>query len=501
MSQNILAPAQMPAELYRAEQVRQLDRLAIGAGTPGFELMSRAGLAAFQYLQQRWPERSPIDVFCGGGNNGGDGYIVAALAAASGVPVRLWALSDTLQGDAWLARQQAERAGLVARPWSGEPLSPSAIIVDALLGTGLAGEVRPVYRQVIAAINASGAPVLAVDIPSGLCSDSGRQLGAAVVASATLSFIGLKQGLFTGDASDYVGDLVFNDLAVDRDIYAQVLASALRSSVDLCRGVLPPRRRVSHKGSYGHVLVVGGDEGMAGAALLAATAAARTGAGLVSCATRRDHLPAFCAARPEIMARGVMKAADLEPLLARCSVVVVGPGLGSGSWGRALLAAVLAAGKPMVLDADALNLLAEGELQVPDNGLSRVITPHPAEAGRLLQCTTGEVQRDRFEAAAVLARRYRCTALLKGAGTLIADAETRYVNQGGNPGMATGGMGDVLSGMIGALLAQGLGATDAARLGASLHARAADLVAAQRGERGLLALDVVDMIQRVVNGA
>ncbi|GAB3373187.1 NAD(P)H-hydrate dehydratase [Spongiibacter taiwanensis] len=500
MSQNILALADLPRELYRAEQVRQLDRLAIDAGTPGFELMSRAGLAAFQYLQKRWPERSPLEVFCGGGNNGGDGYVIAALAAQSGVPVRLWAMSANLQGDALLARQMAEQAGLVAQPWQGETIAGDALVVDALLGTGLAGDVRPAYRQVIEAINESGAVVLAVDIPSGLCSDSGRVLGAAVAADATISFIGLKQGLFTGEAADYVGELVFNSLAVARDIYTQVPVDTFLSRPADSGGLLPRRRRVSHKGSFGHVLVVGGDEGMAGAALLAASAAARSGAGLVSCATRGAHLAAFTAARPEIMAKAVDDADQLKPLLACCSVVVAGPGLGSGAWGRALLAEVLGAGKPMVLDADALNILAEGELALAESGLPCVITPHPAEAARLLGGTTADVQQDRFAAAQALAQRFHCGALLKGAGTLIADGQQCFVNCSGNPGMASGGMGDVLSGMIGALLAQGLSATDAARLGASLHGQAADLVAARMGERGMLALDVVEAIPRVING-
>lgn len=500
MSQNILALADLPRELYRAEQVRRLDRLAIDAGTPGFELMSRAGLAAFQYLQQRWPDKSPLDVFCGGGNNGGDGYVIAALAAHSGVPVRLWAMTENLQGDALLARQMAEQAGLMVRPWEGETIAADALVVDALLGTGLTGDVRPAYARVIEAINDSGAAVLAVDIPSGLCSDSGRVLGVAVAADATISFIGLKQGMFTGEAADRVGEVVFNSLAVTRDIYRQVPADAFLSRAGTCASLLPPRRRVSHKGSFGHVLVVAGDEGMAGAALLAASAAARSGAGLVSCATRAPHLAAFAAARPEVMAKAVDEAAQLRPLLARCSVVVVGPGLGSGPWGRALLAEVLGAGKPMVLDADALNILAEGEPGLAQSGLSCVITPHPAEAARLLGCTTADVQQDRFAAAQTLAQRFHCSALLKGAGTLIADGKQCFVNCSGNPGMASGGMGDVLSGMIGALLAQGLNATDAARLGANLHGRAADAVAARMGERGMLALDVVEAIPRVLNG-
>lgn len=498
MSLNISAEIALPENLYRADQVRELDRLAIAGGIPGFDLMSRAGQAAFGYLQERWPEKAPIEVFCGGGNNGGDGYVVAALAAESGVPVRVWALSDKLDGDALLARQWAERQGVAIAPWCGGELSPQAVVVDALLGTGLNGEVRPAYAEAIAAINASGAPVLAIDIPSGLGSDNGMRMGECIRASATITFIGLKQGLFSGDAADHIGELVFNDLAVPRDVYQQLQPSARRSNKVLLMDLLGRRPRVAHKGLFGHVLVVGGDHGYAGAALMAAAAAARSGAGLVSCATRSEHLAAFTAARPEVMVRGVDGAADLKPLLASATVVVAGPGLGQSDWGRALLAEVLKVDKPVLFDADALNLIGERQ-GLAGVSAPRIITPHPGEAGRLLSCSTVDVQRDRFASALELARRYKSTVVLKGAGSIIASEGELFVNVGGNPGMASGGMGDVLSGIIGALLAQGLSAAAACCLGAALHGAAADL-AAEDGERGLLAMDVVEKLRVVVNG-
>ncbi|AKH70721.1 yjeF-like protein, hydroxyethylthiazole kinase-related [Spongiibacter sp. IMCC21906] len=524
MSQNILAEIAMPTSLYRGAQIRRLEALAIDSGIAGIELMTRAGQAAFQYLEDRWPEKAPIEIFCGGGNNGGDGYVLAALVAESGVPVKVWAMTDNVKGDALSARQWAERQGVEIQPWQGATLSPQSLVVDALLGIGLSGSLRQEYAEVIAMINASGAPVLAIDIPSGLCCDTGRTLGDAIHATATLTFVGLKQGLYTGEAVDYVGDLLLNQIDLPGELYKQIEPASYRVSPVKLMASLGTRSKLSHKGSFGHVLVIGGDKGMAGAVLLAASAAARSGAGLVSCATRAEHLPAFCAARPEVMALGVESGVDLAPLLARCSVVVIGPGLGTDAWGAELLKAALAANKPTLLDADALNLLAQDPSLNVSADTCRVLTPHPGEAGRLLGESTEAIQHDRFTAVAKLQERYQATVLLKGPGTLIAGAgivgrgiadagmtgagnedagnedAAIFVSQGGNPGMASGGMGDILSGVIGALMAQGMKGTEASCLGASLHAQAGDIAAELGGERGLLAMDVVDKLQMVVNG-
>ena len=492
--------------LYTAAQVRELDRLAIVSGIAGFELMRRAGQAAFDRVQQYWPDHSPIEVFCGGGNNGGDGYVVAALAAEAGLPVRVWALAapESLSGDAALAWQWAQRAGVVTAQWQGELPCENSVVIDALLGIGVRGDVREHYAAAILAINSSAVPVLAIDIPSGLCSDSGRILGMAVKASQTLSFIGLKRGLFTLDALECVGDLSVADLSVPRDVYQQLSGESLTGAVrQLNLGLMLSqwgvRARNAHKGSAGHVLVVGGDYGMAGAALLAASAAARSGAGLISCATRAEHIPAFVAARPELMVHGVSSADQLRPLLAKATVVVIGPGLGQQAWGRELLIAALAASKPTLLDADALNLIAnEPELLLSHSG-PRILTPHPGEAARLLAWSTSALQADRFAAARTLADRFAASVLLKGGGTVIAADASLYLCSGGNPGMASGGMGDVLSGVIGAFVAQGLSAQRATCLGVAVHAEAAD-IAAGAGERGLLASDVIDQLRGVING-
>ncbi|MDF1693107.1 MAG: NAD(P)H-hydrate dehydratase [Zhongshania sp.] len=498
-----VAPEQL---LYTAAQVRELDRLAIASGIAGFELMRRAGQAAFDLVQQCWPDHSPIEVFCGGGNNGGDGYVLAALAAEAGLPVRVWALAppESLSGDAALAWQWAQRAGVAVTPWRGELPAENSVAVDAMLGIGLRGVVREQYGLAIQAINTTNVPVLAIDTPSGLCSDTGRILGLAVRASQTISFIGLKRGLFTLDALDCVGELSFADLAVPRDVYTTLAAAQLDGAVSHLN--LPamlaqwgPRPRNAHKGLAGHVLVVGGDYGMAGAALLAASAAARSGAGLVSCATRPEHIAALVAARPELMAHGVSSANELQPLLAKASVVVVGPGLGQQAWGKELLVAALAANKPTLFDADALNLIAsEPQLLLSHDG-PRILTPHPGEAARLLACSTASLQTDRFAAARMLAERFAASVLLKGAGTVVATDAALYLCSGGNPGMASGGMGDVLSGVIGSLVAQGLSPQRAICLGVAVHAEAAD-IAAEAGERGMLASDVIDQLRGVING-
>ena len=494
--------------LYTASQVRELDRLAIAGGISGFDLMHRAALAAFRELQQRWPDCSPIEIFCGGGNNGGDGYLIAVLAAEHGLPVRVWALADplALSGDAALAMQAAVDVGVTVQAWTGASPDPQAIVVDAMLGTGLTGAVREKYAQAIAAINDSGAPVLAIDVPSGLCSDTGNRLGLTIRASLTVSFIGRKRGLYTLDGVDRGGVKVFDSLAVPRDVYSQLKQSGAAKIEQLsCTSMLARwgvRPRNSHKGMFGHVLVIGGDTGMAGAALLAATAAARSGAGLISCATRPEHVAAFISARPEIMVHGVSVVADILPLLAKASVLVLGPGLGQSAWGHDLLNAALNSDKPVVLDADALNMIAAEPKLLQSHRGPRILTPHPGEAARLLACSTAELQKDRFASALAIRDKYQATVLLKGAGTLIAAASpesSMYLNSGGNAGMATGGMGDVLAGVIAAFVAQGCEPTLATCLAAAVHSAAADC-AAERGERGMLASDVIDNLRGVING-
>jgi NAD(P)H-hydrate epimerase len=488
----------LPYALYRASQVRELDRIAIEEyGIPGEALMERAGAAVFRELRATWPRARDITVLAGTGNNGGDGFVVARLAQEAGLEVRVLQFGDPdrIRGD---ARIHAERYGATGAAWEAfDGLPPRTdIIIDALLGTGLDRPVEGRWAEAIRAVNGHPAPVIAVDIPSGLNADTGTAMGEVVAADITPTFIALKQGLFTADGPAACGRVVFDALEVPPRVYARQLLAARRLDWAKVSSLLRPRSRSAHKGRFGHVLVVGGNHGFAGAARLAAEAAARAGAGLVSLATRPGHVAAVVAARPEIMVRGIENAADLDDLLARATVIAVGPGLGRDEWARALWQRVMATPLPLVVDADALNLLAE----MPRRRDDWVLTPHPVEAARLLETTVAAVQADRFAAAAALHARFGGVAVLKGPGTLIHGGGTRPpgVCTQGNPGMASGGMGDVLTGLVAGLLAQGIDSETASELGVCLHGAAADR-AARSGERGLLAGDLLAEVRPLVN--
>lgn len=491
----------LPRELYRAEQVRRLDAAAIEQfGIPGLTLMKRAAAACLHALRTHWPDIRDVVVVAGNGNNAGDAYLVALNARRAGLRVRTIAVGDpnSLSGDAALAFAQFQAAGLVATPWEAKALAGASLVVDGLFGTGLNRPLVDVHSEAVVAINGSSAPVLAIDLPSGLDADTGCVLGQAVKASVTVSFIGLKQGMFTGQGREYCGEVLFDSLDVPGGVFESEAVFAHRTGLTESAAQLGPRPRAGHKGTFGHVLLIGGNLGYSGAIRLAAEAAGRTGAGLVSVATHPANVPIVSATTPELMVRGVESPADLASLLGRADVLVAGPGFGQDDWAREMLSQVMAWVGPRVLDADALNLIANMDF-APALGPETVLTPHPAEAGRLLGLATAKIEADRFAAARALVDRFAAVSVLKGAGTLVACAAPSVaVCEGGNPGMASGGMGDVLSGIIGALQAQGLSAFDAACVGVCVHARAGDL-AARAGERGLLASDLIPLIRCAVN--
>jgi NAD(P)H-hydrate epimerase len=490
--------ANLPQALYTAEQVRELDRRAIeDHGIPGRELMQRAAEAAFAALRGQWPDAGRVTVLCGPGNNGGDGLLIARLAQLGGMAVRVGLIRerDRYTGDARQALEAAEAAGVAVSAYDESLLRGADVVVDAMLGTGLSREVKGNIREAIGAVGACSAGVLAVDIPSGLQADTGRVLGEAVRAHVTSTFIGFKLGQFTGAGLERAGRVMFDGLGVPCAIYADLAPAGQRLTDGLRARLLPPRAKNAHKNRFGHVLCIGGDLGTAGAIRMAAEACLRCGAGLVSVATRAANSPAMTQARPELMCAAVEDEGDLSSLLNKAHVLAVGPGLGQGDWGRALWRRALAAGRPMLVDADALNLLADEPARRDD----WVLTPHPGEAARLLDTGAGAVQGDRPSAVRELARRYGGVAVLKGAGTLICAADGPiYACDAGNPGMAVGGMGDTLSGVIAAFMGQGLALLDAARLGVYVHARAGDL-AADEGERGLLPGDLLPHLRRLVN--
>ena len=499
---NLLPDTGSEDTIYSVEGVRRLDRFAIETlGIPGYTLMTRAGEAAFAAARRRFPGLRRLCIVCGGGNNAGDGFVVGRAAAEAGLELRLVSIGDpdSLRGDARTARDGFLAAGGRIRRWPDAFDEDAGIdlLVDAMLGSGIDRPVEGAYAAAVDAINAHPAPVLALDLPSGLNGDSGEIMGRAVNADLTVTFVGLKTGLFLGAGPELCGVVELAALGVSADRSAGIDPVLHRLPDASRRLAFAPRSRIAHKGAFGHVLIIGGGPGMPGAVRLAGEAALRSGAGLVSVATHPAHHAEVAAARPELMVHAAEDPSSLDDLLSRASVVAVGPGLGRSDWSRALFDAALDAGGPLVIDADGLNLLAERP--VPVDGA--VLTPHPGEAARLLSGEAADIQRDRIAALRSLVERYRATVVLKGAGTLAGDgASIPWICTRGNPGMASPGMGDALTGIIAALRAQAFSALAAAVYGVDLHARAGDRAAGQ-GERGMLASDLLAELRDLVNPA
>jgi ADP-dependent NAD(P)H-hydrate dehydratase / NAD(P)H-hydrate epimerase len=497
-----------PTAIYSAAQVRALDAFEIEKRrVPGFALMTRAAQAALDLLRARWPQARRVAVVCGAGNNGGDGYVLARLAQAAGLEALVLAATapDKLAGDARRAQEEWLASGGRAHPFVADALSGCDIVVDGLLGTGFHPPARAETLAVIRAINAARRPVLALDIPSGVDADSGAVHEEAVRAEITLSFVGLKAGLFLGAGAEHAGVVLLDDLGVVAPalpVYAPLMRRIDESEI---AQALPRRARDTHKGSNGRLLVVGGGPGMPGAARLAATAALRVGAGLVTVAGAAENLAAVSGATPELIYLPVSSITSLDEPLDAATVVAVGPGLGTGDWSQRLWAQVLRAPHtaareiPVIVDADALNLLALDPVKLPAGW---IITPHPGEAARLLGTDSAAVQADRLGAVRELHARFGAVSVLKGAGTLVASAGPNgteiSICDRGNPGMATAGMGDVLTGVIAGLRAQLADSSLAARVGVLVHALAGDS-AGQGGQRGLIASDVITELRGWVN--
>jgi ADP-dependent NAD(P)H-hydrate dehydratase / NAD(P)H-hydrate epimerase len=414
--------------------------------------------------------------------------------------VRVLAVSppDRLKGDAKRALEESSAAGIAIERFAGLARSTDArspVIVDALLGIGADRPLAGDFAAAVAAANACGAPILALDIPSGLHADTGWPLGDAIRATATVSFVALKQGLYLGRACDYTGDIELADLGLSADLARGLEPKLTRLDLPELARTLPPRPRSAHKGTSGRLLLLGGGPGMSGAIRLASEAALRVGAGLVYVAAHRESATAVRAGRPEAIVHSIDSALELDELIGLADAAVVGPGLGRSDWARACLERVLDSGLPLVADADALNLVAAA----PVARGNWVITPHPGEAARLLASSVDEVERDRLASVRSLAARYDAVAVLKGANTLVAGLKgPPAVCDRGNPGMASGGMGDVLSGVLGGLLVQTRDLAKSARAGVLLHALAGDAAAAA-GQRGTLAADLMPHLRRWAN--
>lgn len=496
--------------LYTADQVKQLDRaLAVTRHISTWELMQEAAAAAYAVLKANWPEAKRIIIMAGSGNNAGDGWVLGGLLEQAGMDVLVITIkpTNTYSGDAALAVEQALDQNCAWQLWNTQAaahLIEADVIVDSLLGTGLHGVLREEYALAVSAINASQAVVLSMDLPSGLHPDTGVVKSQAVQADITISFVAWKRGLFTLDGPDYSGQQVLADLGLANHI-EQLISVIETPTVICCQAIQkwPKRRHNSHKKSYGHVVVIAGNQGMAGAGLLTAQAALRAGAGLVTLVTHSKHADHLYSVFPELMFYSQDDHSPLpEQLLARADCIVIGPGLGVNAWAEHVWSDLCqwckrydkASAIPIVVDADGLQLLRE----CPITDAALVLTPHPGEAALLAMTSSRQIQEDRFYHAVELARQYQATIVLKGNGTLITDISQQALSPFGSPGMATAGMGDVLAGICGAFLGQDpMNVFESTCHAVVVHGLAGER-AASEGEWGMLASDVISAVRQVL---
>jgi NAD(P)H-hydrate epimerase len=511
-------------ELVTAAEMRALDRAAIeDRKIPSLRLMENAGAAVVEEMEGHFgPLRGKtVTIVAGKGQNGGDGFVVGRLLRQRHCAARvvLLALPSELKGDAARTlrrfqraggRCQAVRRGADPAAVLGPLLRTSDLLVDAIFGTGLNAPVEGSPAAAIALMNASGRPIVAVDLPSGLDGDTGRVLGTAVTAALTVTLARPKRGLYLGAGPNHAGAIRVADIGIPEDVIAAAKIPVALLEAASIRSSLPVRPRTAHKGTFGHAGIIAGSVGKTGAAAMAALGALRVGAGLVTLAIPRSLNDVLEAKLLEVMTYPVpetdartlsMKA--LTPLLSFAggkTALAIGPGLGTHPETQALIHDLLAVvTQPIVLDADGINALAGKPEILGKTSAPLVVTPHPGEMARLLGLSPAEVQKDRLGAAGRLARDQNICVVLKGAGTVIAGVDGRLaVNSTGNPGMATAGTGDVLTGMIVGLLAQGLSPWDAACAGVYLHGLAGDLAASDLGEAGLIAGDVLRTIPRAI---
>lgn len=486
-------PATLAQPLWLPAAIRQHEGAAAeAAGLTLSALMAEAGAAVLAAARHYFPAARCYLLLCGGGNNGGDGYVAARLALLAGLEVRLVAAVDParLTGDAAAAHAAFVAAGGECLPWQPALLEGVDLIIDALLGSGGQGALRPELVAICRAINAKKCPLLAVDLPTGLDGSSGMADADSLRASLTLTFLAAKPGLFTGRGPSCSGQVVLAPLLA-QGLLAQQQA-AFGWLLPAHAQALPPRSLVGHKGLYGKLLLVGGGSGMAGAARLCGEAALRGGVGLVAVACGAGSAAAISGPCPELMADE--RPELLAARLAWASLVVVGPGLGRDAWAASCWQQVVATDLPLLVDGDALWWLA----QAPQRRENWVLTPHPGEAATLLGWPLATVEADRPAAARALQQRYGGVVVLKGAGTLVVDGQQLWLSPWSLAALASAGMGDLLAGIIAAGWAQGLAAVDAACRGVILHADAASRAAAG-DERGLLARDLLPWVRKLSN--
>ena len=507
--------------VFTAAEMRALDQRAMSQlGIPGVRLMENAGRGAAQAILTHFgsQRRKRVVICCGKGNNGGDGFVVARRLKAAGAAVRVFLLAQTseVKGDSGAMLAAYLKAGGRIQEVTREAdlrslekaLASSDMVVDALLGTGLAGPVTGLYALAIELINRSAKPVAALDLPSGLASDHGRLLGPVVAAVLTTTFAGWKRGLLLYPGAAKAGQVMVVDIGIPDSAAREGIGTFLLEASDIAP-LFPPREPDSHKGAFGRLLVVAGSVGKTGAAALAARAALRTGAGLVTIAAPRSQQPIIAALGMEVMTEPLpetpgqsasLKAKDrILELVSATDALALGPGLSldpeTQNLARELVREV---DKPMVVDADGLSALA-GHLDFLKKAPPRCLTPHPGEMARLLDSTVAEVQADRIETVRSFCQRAGGFLVLKGARSVIGEpGGSVFINPTGNPGMATAGSGDVLTGMVGALLARGVDLLAALQASVYLHGLAGDLARDEKGEAGIIAGDILEAIPRAI---
>lgn len=482
--------------VFSRQQITGLEKSAFADhNISACTLMQTAGQAAFTLIQQLYPKTRQVLIVAGGGNNAGDGYVLARLLKKHNIGCCVMPVVPVTQLRADARRAQHEfalDAGVHIDVSSDLP--DCDLIVDAMFGTGLSRPIEGGLAAIITAVNHSPAPVLCLDIPSGLNADTGNPAGACVQASATITFIGLKSGLLTGQARDYTGEVIVDPLGLPGALISQAEKLGHTIARPSPNRLLGARRQSSYKNNHGHVLVIGGNSGYANAARLAGQAAARSGAGLVSVATHADSVAPIATACASLMVKGIDTSSDLTGLLKKADVIVLGPGLGQDRWAQKLFARVIESKLPMVVDADALRLLSQN----PGQCDHWILTPHPGEAAQLLATHKEDIQSQRVACARAIQEQYAGVAILKGAGTLVCHQQQIGFCTHGNASLATGGTGDVLTGIIAGLVAQGASLADASHCAVALHGRAAESVS-KAGQRGVLAEDLFTAIYTLVN--
>jgi len=511
----------LPQAAFSAKQVLENEtKVASLENIDMYTLMKNAGLAIFQHIEKEYPKKKKLLVVCGQGNNGGDGLVVARLALQENWQVKIIPTKalEKLKGDAEQAykdlialKNTHHNLGTISAVHNIsaeiDAFNPD-VIVDAIFGIGFKGSLPAELYDLVLAINKHQAAIVAVDVPSGLSASTGAVAPLAVIANSTVTFIAMKQGLLTGQAANHTGKLYFADLALGDSFIHQVASKIIVEGSAVLQH-LPMRAATSHKGNIGLLMAVGGNQGFAGAIRLAAEGALRCGAALVSVCCHQQNIHLVANGRPELMlAPNQAELLNRTPAFEKAKVYLIGPGLGKDRWAESLFDLVLKQNKPCVIDADGLQLLARRNTTfVAEQKRQWVCTPHPGEAASLLACSVAEIEQDRFAAVKRIAKRFHCICVLKGSGSLISDGETVWVNNTGNSGMASGGMGDVLSGIIGALVLQtkydknieSADLINATRLAVYIHGKAADIIAQNHGKIGMLASDLLPILWQLVN--